>query len=482
MEILAIFIGLAVTIVVGGRYITQIRDNDLIPPTCVGVGLIAFGIVSLILTPAYGVIAGIAATLVALLLSLENFGEQGEVQIFQPGLFRANTALDPREWALMFPGYRLIWTSVAKLVAKIQSGKIVVTGDSGGDISVQFKSGVGSVKFRLDAETPISLDRNDTNYAKLMVRFVRSVPTGEGLDNSKARANNVRDFCIARIKRLIETVSETISVFEVDAGQLQAAIVAAPAGGGKSPLELAFQDIEDKVGLPAASISLEIEDAEPGEEAKKVIALNAITDTIRNKAIVLLEASGVGPVDSFALELAAAQRADAATYRPMSDAERNDVSKVDRVVRLRKAFGSMMSPDAFKTMADSDTKTRAMEKARAINEYNASHNAAEADLEIAERAEREFRKEAIACDDANTAAKAALPPGGALDPKRVSLSKRARGTLETYRAMYGKVLQEAVDKTAAGADTSRVSIAGLENLNGARGLDALHILAGKTGK
>jgi hypothetical protein len=398
----------------------------------------------------------------------------------------------------MFPGLRMFWISAAKLVAKVQTGNITVTGDTGGEISVNFRKGVGTVRFRIDAATPVRMDPSDPMFVTLMERFIRAVPSGKGLDDSAARAENVRSFCTTRVKRLIEAASENISVFDIDAGQLQAAITAAPAAGGPSPLQIALQEIEGKVGLPAGSISIEIEDAEPGEEAKKVIARNATNDAIREKAVELLNASGVAPVDDFILELVAAQRREAAIYNAMSPAELDDVSGAPAVIRLQKSLDGMMSKDDYEKMVKADNKTPPLKVADAINAYGAQYSKAQADLEVAKREERAYRKETKDRDEENVRLEGEFARARSSDPKpkteeeekkrrqeeikKFVFSKRLFGQLETYRTLYGRVLQGAVDKTAAADDTSRVSIEGLEGLNGARGLEALHVLAGKVGK
>lgn len=512
VAIAAIFIGLVLAIAAAGLYVQSIRDTEWIPLSCFGLGVLVFGLGTLIFAPIYGLIFGVGVTIAALVGSLHDFEGQGEASVFQPVLFRSGTALDPREWAIVFPGLRMFWISAAKLVAKVQTGNITVTGDTGGEISVNFRKGVGTVRFRIDAATPVQMDPSDPMFVTLMERFIRAVPSGKGLDDSAARAENIRSFCTTRIKRLIEAASENISVFDIDAGQLQAAISAAPSGGGKSPLEQAFAEIEAKVGLPASLINLEIEDAEPGEEAKKVIARNATNDAIREKAVELLNASGVAPVDDFILELVASQRREAATYNAMSPAELDDVSGVPAVTRLRKKLEGMMKPDGtpagpsgtpaatkgFVDLVMEDKKTSELKKAEAINAYRAQYSQAQAELEVAEREERTYRKETIARDKENVRLEGEFARARASDPKpkteeeekkrrqeeikKFVFSKRLFGQIETYRTLYGKVLQDAVDKTAAADDTSRVSIEGLEGLNGARGLEALHVLAGKVGK
>ncbi len=476
MIAILILLGLVASVISAGLAATEIKDRSYIGLTCFFVGILAGAIVGLI-DPVYGLIAGITVCVVSFLLSLSPF-EKGRLMIYQPSLLRGNSALNPAEWLIVAPGLKAFWPSVCTHLATLEIGKIVLSGDDA-KVDVRFPEGKGSVKFRFDAELPIDLPDARVDRFKLLERFVKATPSGESFTDSAARSKNIREVCQALARRMLEAAAEKVSAFDADAAQIEA-IVRSPKtpGGSDSLLEEFLREVEARVGLPAELVQFVVEDAELGEELQKNMAARAMNDSIRDKAILLLEASNVPPPLQYRLELRKEQAADAALFRAMSPGELNDVSMVPAVIKLQQQVDSMMSVADFERYAAQDKKTPPLKIAADINAYRASHAEALSKLEIAKAEEREYRRQCVAQEKANGDAEtAARIPSGTLASEKVSLAKRLLGKLEEYKTLYGQVLQGAVDKTAAGADTSRVSISGLDGIGGAHGLEALRVLS-----
>ena len=472
-------VGLLASTICAGYAAQCIKDSDYISLTCVFVGVAAAGLIGLI-DPLYGAIAGVAVGGVSFLLSLSPF-EKGQLKIYQPRLFRRDLALDPSDWLIVSPGLRIFWSAICEHIATVQVGKVVISEDEA-KTDVMFRGGKGTIKFRLDAELPIDLPDTRAGRFAMLEQFVKATPSGTSFTNSEERSKNVRAVCLALTRKMLEAAAEKVSAFDADAAEIEN-FVRAPktAGGDDSPLNTLLLEIEKRVGLPAELIQFTIEDVELGQALLDNVAARATNDAIREKATELLNASSVPPPILYRAMLREEQASDAARFEAMSPAELADVSKMPQIIKLRKAKEAMMGTAAFETMVTADNKTPALKKAESINDYKRRHGEAEAALEIAEREEALYRSESVAREKENKNAEApllVLAPPETLKPEKIKLAERLLRKLEEYKSLYGQVLQAAVDKTAAGADTSRVSISGLEGIGGAHGLEALRVLGG----
>jgi len=117
-------VGLLAATVCAGYAAQRIKDSDYISLTCVFVGVAATGLIGLI-DPLYGVIAGVAVAGITSLLSLSPF-EKGQLKIYQPRLFRGNTAINPSEWFVVSPGLRFFWPAICEHIATVQVGIVVI--------------------------------------------------------------------------------------------------------------------------------------------------------------------------------------------------------------------------------------------------------------------------------------------------------------------------------------------------------------------
>ncbi len=421
MSIVLILAGLALAVTSAAIYARNIRSRSWLQVSCAGFGLVVAGICGLsdLMVGLPAAIAGLTAWGASAWASCRTF-PVGQASVFQPAFFRdPSSPLNPGEWLVVMPGFRMLWDFFCRPVATLEIGRIAFEHEA----EVRFPEGLAAVTFRVDAELP--LDRPD-----LLGRFVQSVPSGTALTDARARTAYVQARLVALMKQVLEACSEHLSAYAADSLELQAIAEGGNPAGFNYLKNLAYQ-AQELLGLPAEGwgedgnlvprIRIDIIDIVLDKDLKDNLTRRSQSDIILRKAIEILEAEGKVSPAQHRLALRAGQRLDAARYDAMSDDEFNDPSLNPRV-------------------ADANGEMR-------------------------------YRREAIEAENRN----AAIGENNlSANPALVKLASLLESEQAAYVSSYGQSLRVAVDIAASGVDTFRIS--GLGDLGAQSSLEILRAL------